>query len=104
MGTVRVIFLAPNTEALDTLDEKIDNLVVQAQKNKVPVCYCLNKRKLVRKISTNTYISEHARSLILLNLIKGKAVQMNMKQSVVAVLDPNGATMELFRRIVALLS
>jgi len=46
-GMVKLIFLAPNTEALDALDEKIDVLITEAQSKDIPICYCLNKRKLV---------------------------------------------------------
>ena len=48
-GMVKLIFLAPNTEALDVLDEKIDSLLYEAQSKDIPICYCLNKRKLVSK-------------------------------------------------------
>ena len=62
-----MLLLAPNTEANEILDEKIDALIEAAQQREVPLCYCLSKR------------------------ILGKAVQLSMKQSAVAVLDPDGA-------------
>jgi len=64
---VKLLLLAPNTEANEVLDDKIDLLISEAQQRGVPVCYCLSKRLL------------------------GKAAQLSMKQSAVAVLDPDGA-------------
>ena len=55
---VKLIFLAPNTEALDVLDEKIDLLLYEAQCKDIPMCYCLNKRKLVSKYQNeSTFIT-----------------------------------------------
>lgn len=75
LGKVKLLVLAPNTEAADELDSKIDVLVAEAQARDVGMLYALNKRQL------------------------GKALQMSMKQSVVAVMDPDGAY-ELYRQIV----
>lgn len=47
---VKMIFLAPNTEALEALDDKIDVLLSEAHSRNIPICYCLNKRKLVRVV------------------------------------------------------
>jgi ribosomal protein L7Ae-like RNA K-turn-binding protein len=74
-GKVRVLLLAPNTEANEAVDDKIDSLIEEARQREVPVCYCLSKR------------------------ILGKAVQLSMKQSAIAVLDPDGAY-EYFKIIV----
>ena len=74
-GKVRVLLLAPNTEANDVVDDKISNLIEEARRREVPVCYCLSKRLL------------------------GKAVQLTMKQSAVAVLDPDGAY-EFYKKII----
>ena len=46
-GAVKLILLAPNTEALDVLDEKIEGLLLEAEQRNIPICYCMNKRKLV---------------------------------------------------------
>ena len=64
---MRLLLLAPNTEVCDTIDDKIETLIEEARLRDVPACYCLSKR------------------------ILGKAAQMTMKQSVIAVLDPDGA-------------
>lgn len=74
-GKVRILLLAPNTEANDAVDEKIDGLIEEARSREVPVCYCLSKRLL------------------------GKAVQLSMKQSAIAVLDPDGAY-EFYKTII----
>jgi ribosomal protein L7Ae-like RNA K-turn-binding protein len=74
-GKVRVLLLAPNTEANEVVDDKIDALIQEARRRDVPVCYCLSKRLL------------------------GKAVQLSMKQSAIAVLDPDGAY-EFFKKII----
>lgn len=76
---MRLLLLAPNTEANEVMDEKIDLLIGEAQVRQVPVCYCLSKR------------------------ILGKAVQLSMKQSAIAVLDPDGAY-EHFKVIIKFLN
>lgn len=78
-GKVRLLLLAPNTEANEAMDEKIDLLISETQAREVPVCYCLSKR------------------------ILGKAVQLSMKQSAIAVLDPDGAY-EYFKIIMKFLN
>lgn len=75
-GRVKLLLIAPNTEQSSILDGKLLDLVHCAQVLDVPVLHCLSRRLL------------------------GKALQMTMKQSVVAVFDPNGATYDLFRRMV----
>ena len=71
---VRIVFIAPNTDVSEELDEKIDHIMLEARNREIDVMYCLSKRLL------------------------GKALQMSMKQSAVAVLDPDGAY-ELYRKI-----
>lgn len=78
-GNARLLLLAPNTEANEVVDEKIDTLISEAQQREVPLCYCLSKR------------------------ILGKAAQLSMKQSAVAILDPDGAY-EHFKIIVKFVS
>jgi ribosomal protein L7Ae-like RNA K-turn-binding protein len=76
---VRILFIAPNTEVSAELDERLLDLISQAQIKEIPVVYCLNKRQL------------------------GKAVQMTIKQSVIAVIDPDGAY-DLFKKIIRYVS
>jgi len=78
-GNVRLLLLAPNTEANEAVDEKIGALIDEAQRREVPLCYCLSKR------------------------ILGKAAQLSMKQSAVAILDPDGAY-EYFKILVKFVS
>lgn len=72
---MRLVLLAPNTEALEVVDDKLNHLIDEALVRQVPVMYCLSKRLL------------------------GKAVQLSMKQCVIAVLDPDGAY-EYFKQII----
>jgi ribosomal protein L7Ae-like RNA K-turn-binding protein len=74
VGKTRLLLLAPNVEDSEELDERLNALLLEATQRDVPVLYCLSKRLL------------------------GKALQMSMKQSVVAVLDPDGAY-DLFKLI-----
>lgn len=67
LGKTRLLLLAPNTEASEELDHRIDSLLSLASEKEIPAIYCLSKRLL------------------------GKHAQMSMKQSVIAVLDPDGA-------------
>lgn len=72
---VRLLLIAPNTEESEVLDNKIESLMDEAATRDIPVCYCLSKRLL------------------------GKACQLSMKQSAVAVLDPDGA-FEYFKAVI----
>jgi ribosomal protein L7Ae-like RNA K-turn-binding protein len=72
----KLVLLAPDTEASDTLDGKLDAMLDEARRREVPVLYCLNRRKL------------------------GKAVRSSMKQAAVAVYDPDGAY-DSFKKILA---
>jgi ribosomal protein L7Ae-like RNA K-turn-binding protein len=78
-GRAKLVLLAPDTEVSDTVDEKVDSLISEAQSREIPVLYCLNRRRL------------------------GKAIKSNMKQAAIAVYDPDGAY-EHFRKIVHFLS
>jgi len=62
-----LLLIAPNTEESEVLDDRIESLIDEAISRDIPACYCLSKRLL------------------------GKACQLSMKQSAVAVLDPDGA-------------
>jgi ribosomal protein L7Ae-like RNA K-turn-binding protein len=66
-GKAKLLLLAPNTEASEVLDDRIDALIAETRHREVPICYCLSKRLL------------------------GKSLQLSIKQSAVAVLDPDGA-------------
>lgn len=76
MKHVRIVFIAPNTDVSEELDDKLALIIAEAQRRDMDIMYCLSKRLL------------------------GKALQMSMKQSAVAVLDPDGA-FELYRKISA---
>jgi hypothetical protein len=69
------LLIAPNTEKSEEIDDKINAIIAAGLAQEVPVLYCLSKRLL------------------------GKALQMTIKQSIVAILDPNGAY-DLFKTIV----
>lgn len=66
--------LAPNTEESTFVDAKVENMVMEAQRNEIPIMYSLNRRPL------------------------GKAALCSMKQMVVAVTNPDGAYPE-FKKI-----
>jgi ribosomal protein L7Ae-like RNA K-turn-binding protein len=76
LGRTRLLLLAPDTEAAELIDDRLGALVSLASDNGVPVLFCLGRRRL------------------------GKAVCSSMKQSVVAVRDPDGAY-DAFKSIVA---
>lgn len=75
LGKVKLILIAPNTEPSEELDSMIESIVSLAQSKDIPVLYCLSKRLL------------------------GKALLMSMKQTMVAILDPNGV-FHLYKKIV----
>lgn len=62
-----MLLVAPNTEAVDALDEKIQENIDAAIAHNVPVLYCLSRRLL------------------------GKAILSTMRQSILAIFDPDGA-------------
>jgi hypothetical protein len=68
--------LAPDSEASDAVDDKLDNLIAEANKREVPVLYGLTRRKLA------------------------KAIHVNMRQVVVGVFDPQGA-FDIYKKLVA---
>eukprot|EP01041_Mallomonas_annulata_P008344 gene8344-17191_t len=71
----KVVFLAPDTEASGALDTKLVTLIQEAQNRRIPILYCLTRRKL------------------------GKAVASTMKQSAVTVYDCDGVY-DKYREIV----
>lgn len=73
---VKALLLAPDTEASDAVDDKLQQLVALAIEREIVVLFCLNRRKL------------------------GRAVDNSMKQAVVAVFDPDGAY-DKYKKIVA---
>lgn len=78
-GRARLLLLAPDTEESDTLDSKLDVLVQEARMKEIPLAYSLRRRAL------------------------GKAVQSSMRQSVVTIVNPDGAH-EAFKFIITALS
>jgi ribosomal protein L7Ae-like RNA K-turn-binding protein len=76
-GRMKLILLAPNTEASVALDQKIVQLLVLADALSIPVCHCLSRRLL------------------------GKALQMPIKQSCVGILSAEGKqdSYELYRKM-----
>lgn len=69
------MIIAPNTEQSDELDSMLTNMIYEAYRKEIPIIYALNKRLL------------------------GKALQMSMKQSVVAIFDPDGAY-DLYKKVI----
>lgn len=78
-GLVKLLILAPDSEASEALDMSLNALLDYAQQNDVAALYCLNRRKL------------------------GKAVHSSMKQVVIAVIDADGAY-ENFKKIIAFIN
>eukprot|EP00607_Mallomonas_marina_P009845 CAMPEP_0182420992 /NCGR_PEP_ID=MMETSP1167-20130531/6142_1 /TAXON_ID=2988 /ORGANISM="Mallomonas Sp, Strain CCMP3275" /LENGTH=421 /DNA_ID=CAMNT_0024597647 /DNA_START=182 /DNA_END=1447 /DNA_ORIENTATION=- len=72
---VKVLFLAPDTECSVVIDTKLSMLIEEAKSRKIPIMYCLNRRKL------------------------GKSVGSTMRQSAIAVFDADGVY-EIYRNIV----
>jgi hypothetical protein len=72
----RLICLAPNTELSEEIDEKLNEIISLAKRLEIPLLYCLSKKQL------------------------GKALQMSLKQTIVAILDPNGVY-DLFKKIIS---
>jgi hypothetical protein len=72
----RLICLAPNTELSEEIDEKLNEIISLARRLEIPLLYCLSKKQL------------------------GKALQMSLKQTIVAILDPNGVY-DLFKKIIS---
>lgn len=76
---VKLLLIAINTEESEALDEKLAKLLSAAKEKGVPTLYCLSKRLL------------------------GKSLQMSIKQSVVAIFDPDGAY-ELYKAVMKFIS
>jgi ribosomal protein L7Ae-like RNA K-turn-binding protein len=72
----RLVCLAPNTELSEEIDEKLNEIISLARRLEIPLLYCLSKKQL------------------------GKALQMSLKQTIVAILDPNGVY-DLFKKIIS---
>ena len=72
----KIVFLAPDTEASAAIDAKLMALVEESKLREVPIVYCMSRRRL------------------------GRAVGSSMKQSAVAVLNPDGVY-ELYKKIVS---
>ena len=73
----RLVLLAPDTEASDELDKKINDIMKESTEQSVPVMYCLSRRKL------------------------GKAVHVTVKHCALAVYDPTGqGVYETFSKLI----
>ena len=72
----RLLLIAPNTELSEEIDSKLNEIIEFAKVLEIPICYCLSKKLLA------------------------KALGMSMKQTMVAILDPNGV-FDLFKKIIA---
>ena len=76
VGRARLLLLAPDTESSDAIDDKLKGLLTMCSSKDIPCIWCLSRRQL------------------------GKAAGATIKQSVVAVLSPDGVY-DLFKKIVA---
>ena len=74
-GRAVLVILAPNTETAQVIDDKLEMLIQYCRDKEIPIIYALNKRKL------------------------GKAIQATIKQTVVAVCQPDGCY-DIFKKIV----
>lgn len=74
-GRAMLVVLAPNTETAQVIDDKLEMLIQYCKNKEIPILYALNKRKL------------------------GKAIQATIKQTVVAVLQPDGCY-DIYKKIV----
>ena len=73
-GRAKIVFIAPDFEDSDAIDEKLDELIEEGRNQEVPMIFCLSRRQLAKAIGTS------------------------MRQVVVAVFDADGV-FELFRSI-----
>lgn len=76
---VKLILLAPDTEIMEDIDKKMENLQSLARDKEIPIIYTTNRRKL------------------------GKACQLSMRQSVVGIYDPNGV-FEQFKKVISFIN
>lgn len=74
-GRALLVVLAPNTETAQVIDDKIETIIQHCHDKEIPILYALNKRKL------------------------GKAIQASIKQSVVAVSQPDGCY-DIFKKTI----
>jgi ribosomal protein L7Ae-like RNA K-turn-binding protein len=72
----KLVLLVPNTEINEEVDSKLQAIISLAQKNEIPLLYCLSKRQL------------------------GKSLQMTIKQTIVGIVDPNGIY-DHFKKIIS---
>jgi ribosomal protein L7Ae-like RNA K-turn-binding protein len=77
-GRARLVLIASDIEDSETLDGKLQEMILLAKQREIPTLYCLSRRQL------------------------GKAVGSTFRQSAVALRDPDGAYPE-FKKILAYL-
>ena len=75
LGKARLLLLAPDTESSEAIDDKLREILSLSFSKDIPCIWCLSRRQL------------------------GKAAGATIKQSVVAVLNPDGVY-DLFKKIV----
>lgn len=75
LGKARLLLIAPDTESSKAIDEKLLELLSLCFIKDIPSIWCLNRRQL------------------------GKAIGATIKQSIVAVLNPDGVY-DKFKKIV----
>jgi ribosomal protein L7Ae-like RNA K-turn-binding protein len=74
-GRAVLVVLAPNTETAEVIDDKLETLIQHCRDREIPILYALSKRRL------------------------GKAINATIKQSVVAVSQPDGCY-DIFKKII----
>ena len=78
-GKCRLVFLAPDTETSDIIDDKLSALIAIAREKEVPCVYCLSRRRLA------------------------KAANLSMRQAVLGVYNPDGS-FDAFKNITSFIA